>query len=233
MSILTRFILLLTLCLNLNVIAQPSKIINNRDSYNIMFGASWALLDDDGNGKNPFAFDQFHTMFFPTRAFFDKHLYMGWSVEGAGAFTKYNPEKLVNDSIGISGSLFSLDANMKYSFYQFVGRGWLDPYISAGIGVTSRTSDPRNTAKPFTPTLNVGVGVNLWVSNSFGLQLQSSAKFGMLDFKTSNYMQHTAGFVVRIEKPDGSKSDFNRSKYSVRGKHKKIKIRGGKKTKES
>ncbi len=235
MSYLVRSILVVSLFLNHFVWAQPSKIINNKDSYNIMFGTSWVMLDDDGLGVNPFNFGQFHSLLFPTRVFFDKYIYQGWSVEGAGAFSKYDPEKLVNDSLGINGSLFSFDANIKYSAYKLLGSGVIDPYIGLGLGATVRSLDTRNTAKAFSPTANVTLGINLWVSNNFGFQLQSAGKFGLTDFfKTSDYFQHTAGIVIRIEKADGSKSDFGKSKYNVKKKHGKIKIKGGgKKPKES
>jgi len=235
MSFLTRSFLLFALCLHVAVLAQPSKIINNKDSYNIMFGASWVILDDDGLGTNPFNFGQYHSLLYPTRAFFDKYIYQGWSVEGAGAFSKYNPEKLVNDSLNITGSLFSFDANIKYSAYKLLGSGLIDPYLGFGLGATVRTLDPRNTAKAFSPTMNVTLGVNLWVSGNFGFQFQSAGKFGLTDFfKTSDYFQHTAGIVVRINKADGSKSDFGKSKYNIKKKHSKIKIKGGgKKPKES
>jgi hypothetical protein len=233
MSYFTRFILFLSLCFQLQFWAQPSKIINNKDSYNIMFGASWVMLDDDGLGANPFNFGQYHSLLFPTRVFFDKYIYQGWSVEGAGAFTKYNPEKLVNDSLNITGSLFSIDANIKYSAYKLLGSGAIDPYVGLGAGVTFRSLDARNTAKTFSPTINVSLGLNLWVSNNLGFQVQTAAKLGLTDFfKTSDYFQHTAGIVIRIEKGDGSKSDFGKSKYSIKKKHGKIKG-GGKKQKES
>lgn len=228
-----RFIFFFALFFHQQLWAQPSKIINNKDSYNIMFGASWVMLDDDGIGANPFNFGQYHSLLFPSRAFFDKYIYQGWSIEGAGAFSKYDPEKLVNDSINITGILFSIDANIKYSAYKLLGSGAIDPYIGFGAGATFRSLDARNTAKSFSPTLNLTLGVNLWVSNNFGFQVQSAAKLGLTDFfKASDYFQHTAGIVIRIEKGDGSKSDFGKSKYSVKKKHGKIKG-GGKKTKQA
>jgi len=83
--------------------------------------------------------------------------------------------------------------------------------------------------------MNVTLGMNLWVAQNFGFQFQAAGKLGLTDFfETSDYIQYTAGIVVRIDKPDGSKSDFGKSKYNVKKKHGKIKIKGGnKKPKES
>ena len=38
----------------INVQAQPTKSITNKDSYSWMFGLSWVLTDDDGEAYNPF-----------------------------------------------------------------------------------------------------------------------------------------------------------------------------------
>jgi len=237
-QLLMRFLTLLTSILLLftfpKVMAQPTKSLTNQDNYNMMFGLSWAMLDDDGDAFKPFNFGNYHYLVYPTRAFFDKYIYDGWSAEVVGTYHRYDPLKLVNDSLGITGSMFSLDAHMKYSLYKYVGKGFFEPYFGAGLGLTTRTSDPRNTAKSFSPTLNVALGMNLWVTNNVGLQFQTVGKIGVVDFlKTSDYIQHSAGLVVRIDKPDGSKSDFNKSKYKIKKSRTKIKIKKTKKSRDS
>ena len=216
------------------LIAQPNKMITNKDNYNWMFGASWMMLDDDGTETNPFNFSQYHTAPYPSRIFVDKYLYNGWSIEGSLSFQKYDDSKLVNDSIGIKGSLFGLDVHSKYSFYKFLGSSWIDPYVIAGGGITSRITDERNTAKAMSINANIGGGINFWVSNNIGIQLQSIAKFSVNDFMgPSNYMVHTAGVVVRLEKSNGANNDFAKSKYKIR-KSRKIKLpKGNKKGNES
>jgi len=215
-------------------IAQPDKMITNKDNYNWMFGASWMMLDDDGAGTNLFNFSEHHTAPYPTRAFVDKYLYNGWSIEGSLCFQKYDNSKLVNDSLGVDGSLFGFDVHSKYSFYKLVGRSWIDPYLFAGGGITARIMDERNTAKPMSINANIGGGVNFWVSNNFGIQLQSVAKFSLNDFfGPSNYMAHTAGVVVRFEKSNGEGNDFAKSRYKIK-KSRKIKMpKGDKKGSES
>lgn len=215
-------------------IAQPDKMITNKDNYNWMFGASWMMLDDDGAGTNFFNFSEFHTAPYPTRAFVDKYLYNGWSIEGSICFQSYDNTKLVNDSMGVGGNLFALDIHSKYSFYKLAGRGWIDPYIFAGGGFTGRIVEDGNTAKPFSLNANIGGGVNLWVSNNFGIQLQSVAKFSLNDFfGPSNYIAHTAGVVVRLEKSNGEGNEFAKSRYKIK-KSRKIKIpKGDKKGSES
>jgi hypothetical protein len=215
-------------------IAQPNKMITNKDNYNLMFGASWMMLDDDGAQTNPFNFSQYHSAPYPSRAFVDKYIYNGWSIEGSLCFQKYDNSKLVNDSIGVDGSLFGFDVHSKYSFYKLAGSSWIDPYVFAGGGLTSRITDERNTAKAMSINANIGGGINFWVSNNIGIQLQSIAKFSLNDFMgPSNYMAHTAGVVVRLEKSNGGGNDFAKSKYKIR-KSRKIKMpKGNKKGSES
>jgi hypothetical protein len=216
---------LLFLVLNMISIAQPNKIITNKDNYNWMFGASWMMLDDDGAETNPFNFSQYHSAPYPSRFFVDKYLYNGWSVEGSICFQSYDSTKYVNDSLRINGSLFGFDVHSKYSFYKLLGRSWVDPYVLVGGGVTNRQLEDRNTAKAMSISANIGGGINFWVSNNIGIQLQSVAKFSLNDFMgPSNYMAHTAGVVIRLEKSNGEGNDFAKSKYKVKKSRSKIKM---------
>jgi len=234
MSLIYRLTFIL-LFLNSTVVAQPNKFITNKDDYNWMFGASWMMLDDDGQGTNLFNFSQFHSAPYPSRLLVDKFLYNGWSIEGSLCFQKYDNTKVVNDSLGIDGSLFGFDVHSKYSFYKFLGKSWIDPYVFAGGGITNRILDERNTAKAFSLNANIGGGVNFWVAYNVGIQLQSVAKFSVNDFMgPSNYMSHTAGIVVRLEKSNGESNEFSRSKYKIKKSRSKIKLpKGNKNSSES
>jgi hypothetical protein len=234
MSLVFRFSLFFLL-LNSLAFAQPNKIITNKDNYNWMLGASWMMLDDDGVETNPFNFSQYHSAPYPTRFFVDKYIYNGWSVEGSICFQKYDSTKYVNDSLRINGNLFGFDVHSKYSFYKMLGRSWIDPYVFAGGGITSRQLDDRNTAKAMSINANIGGGINFWVAYNIGIQIQSVAKFSLNDFMgPSNYMAHTAGIVVRLEKSNGEGNDFAKSKYKVKKSRSKIKVpKDKKKQKES
>ena len=234
MSLINRLTLFF-LVLNMISIAQPNKIITNKDTYNWMFGASWMMLDDDGAETNPFNFSQYHSAPYPSRFFVDKYLYNGWSVEGSICFQSYDSTKYVNDSLRINGSLFGIDVHSKYSFYKLLGRSWIDPYVLVGGGVTNRQLEDRNTAKAMSISANIGGGINFWVSKNIGIQLQSVAKFSLNDFMgPSNYMAHTAGVVIRLEKSNGEGNDFAKSKYKVKKSRSKIKMpKSNKNSKES
>jgi hypothetical protein len=232
---LPKNLIIIFLTLTSSLFAQPNKMITNKDNYNWMFGASWMMLDDDGVETNPLNFSQYHSAPFPSRFFVDKYIYNGWSVEGSICFQKYDSTKYVNDSMDVTGSLFGIDVHSKYSFYKLLGRSWIDPYVIAGGGVTTRQLDELNTAKALSISANIGGGINFWVSRNIGVQLQSVAKFSLNDFMgPSNYMAHTAGVVVRLEKANGEGNDFAKSKYKVKKSRSKIKMpKGNKNGKES
>lgn len=215
-----------------NVKAQPTKFITNKDSYSWMFGLSWVLTDDDGDAYNPFSVQNLHTHLFPSKITLDKYIYNGFSTEALIAYSKYNPEKITNTQLGISGSLFSIDFHGKYSFYKLLNSGILDPYIVTGLGVSVRNNEDTK-AQALSPTLNLGLGLNFWITQNIGIQLNSTAKIGMIDFfESSDYMQHSVGIVGRFESLKGSDNSFSKSKYKISKRRKKIKTYKKKKKKK-
>jgi hypothetical protein len=205
--------------------AQPDKMITNRDNYFWQFGIAWTATDDDGLELSPMPSDQLHGSIIPSRLYVDRYIYNGWSVEGVMGGQTYDSTKLVNDSTGVNGFLGYFDAALKYSFYKQLGRGAIDPYVGAGAGITIRDNHPRQSAPGLTPTVNLSVGCTFWLSKQIGLQAQGVYKFGLVDILGSaSYSQYSLGVVYRIEKTDGYKSDFHKSKYKIPRKPSKIKI---------
>ena len=218
----------LSLMVSTIVLGQPAKSINNKNPYSWMFGTSWVLTDDDGESFNPFLFDNLHSQLFPTRFFIDKYIYNGWSAECVLSYSNYNPDKLTNGQYDISGSIFSMDFHGKYSLYKYLKSGAIDPYGIFGLGISARNNNDE-LARSLSPTINIGLGVNFWITKQIGLQLSSTAKIGLIDFlKSSDYIQHSLGIVVRFEKFEKSDNSFRKSKYKIDRKRKKIK-HGGKK----
>ena len=219
----------LSLMLFTTAFAQPEKSITNKDTYSWMFGTSWVLTDDDGDSYNPFLIENLHSHFFPSQLSIDKYIYNGWSVECALTYSKYNPEKITNSSTGITGSVFSMDFNGKYSLYKLLNSGVIDPYVVSGLGLSLRNNNDTS-ARALSPTFNFGIGFNFWITKQIGLQLKSVAKIGLTDFfKSSDYMQHSLGVVLRFEDLQKADNGFSKSKYKVTKKRKKIKYGGKKK----
>ncbi len=225
-------ILCLSLLISSKAFCQPEKSISNKDTYSWMFGASWLLTDDDGESFNPFLIETLHSQIFPSRLTIDKYIYNSWSAECVLSYMQYDPNKLTNGIREISGSMFSMDFHGKYSFYKLLKSGVIDPYVVSGLGISSRSNNDE-ASRPLSATFNFGLGLNIWITKQIGLQLNSTAKIGLIDFfKSSDYMQHGLGMVIRIEEFEKSDNSFSKSRYKVSKKRKKIKYGGKKKGKK-
>lgn len=226
-----RYILFFSLCVFMlsTVRAQPDKLITNRDNYFWQFGVAWTTTDDDGQELNPIPADQLHGLPFPSRLYIDRYIYNGWSAEAVLGAQTYRPERKVNDSLGVNGGIAYFDVALKYSFYKQLGRGAIDPYLGTGLGFSLRSSDPKQSAPLLSPTFNLSGGCTFWLSKQIGLQAQGIYKFGLVDlFGSASYAQYSLGLVYRIEKTDGYKSDFNKSKYKLPRKPSRIKVQKSK-----
>ena len=222
LSFLFSFVFIL---MQASVFAQPDKMITNRDNYFWQFGLAWTTTDDDGQELNPMPIDQLHGLPFPSRLYVDRFIYNGWSAEAVLGAQTYQADRLVNDSIGVTGFIGYFDAALKYSFYKQLGRGAIDPYLGSGFGFSLRSADPKQSAPLLTPTVNLSAGCTFWLSKQIGLQAQGVYKFGLVDILgSSSYAQYSLGLVYRIEKTDGYKSDFHKPKYKLPRKPSRIKV---------
>jgi len=169
--------------------------------------------------------DQLHGLPFPSRLYVDRYIYNGWSAEAVLGAQTYQADRMVNDSIGVTGFIGYFDAALKYSFYKQLGRGAIDPYLGSGLGFSLRSADPKQSAPLLTPTVNLSAGCTFWLSKQIGLQAQGVYKFGLVDILgSSSYAQYSLGLVYRIEKTDGYKSDFHKPKYKLPRKPSRIKV---------
>jgi hypothetical protein len=183
-------------------LAQPSSINRKKNPYRFMFGLSWSVIDDDGNAfGNLFDYqDSWNYLPFPTRLSLDKYVRKGWSLEGMVAYNTYTTSKIINNTTGVSGIFVSGDFHMKYSFNRFMPSAvkWFDPYFSGGLGLTYRSV--RETA--LNPNINLGFGMNFWLNQRWGLQLQTVGKLALVSdiyASDADYIQHTAGIVYRMQ----------------------------------
>lgn len=206
--------------------AQPHKKYANADTYKYMFGLGLNFIDDDGNASSFAGNKILHYNPFPSRLMADYYLYNGWSVEGAFAMAKYASDRWVNGQMGVTGNLISIDGNLKYSFYKVLNKGLIDPYLIGGAGLTFRNSTD-SLAVGFAPTINIGGGLNIWVNNAIGIQLQSCGKIALTKdfFGKSDYLQHTIGVVIRLESITTSKEgEFKKENLHLDMKRRKIKL---------
>jgi len=221
-----RSLFFLLLVMPLVAIGQGYKTRNNANPYKYMFGMGWSIWDNDGNPGAVGAFDQMQAEVFPSRLFADYYFYKGWSGEAALSFVRYKGKRYVNEQLNVKGSMFAFDANLKYSFYGLLGKGLIDPYIIAGLGASIQNSNDT-MAPSFYPTLNLGAGINFWINNAIGIQLQSTGKIGLTSdfFGSADYLQHSIGVVVRLESISrGGEGEFKKEKLKLDMKKRKIKL---------
>lgn len=165
-------------------------------------GISWVAVDDDGK---PFKqlFDvasSWNVMPFPTRLSLEGFIANGWSAEGSFTFTRYKSGKTINNDIFSSnGRFIAVDANARYTSH---GARTLSPSVIAGIGYTYRSALEKGKS---CPTLNIGLGLTVWLRKGFGIGLQSLAKFGAFS-RGANYLLHSAGLVYRFDLLHGYKA---------------------------
>lgn len=202
--------------------AQPLAWMGKPKPYKWLVGVSWNAVEDDGRGFcQMFDVTQSWNMpAYPTRLVVDRYFKHGLSAEFSGAYNRYLAGKLINDSTNRSGMFLSFDLNAKYSFYDLQQTTWLDPYVSLGVGITQRTAIPQVLC----PTANIGAGVNIWIYKGLGIQLQTSAKFGLAGklFAENDYFQHSAGIVYKF-KGDRKSNEFNKKHYKWTDKKQRYK----------
>ena len=168
-------------------------------------GISGVVIDDDGEPfKDLFnAKQSWNLLPFPTKASLEGFVDKGWSVEGAFTYSKYKAGKTINsDIIKTGGSFIAFDVNAKYDLNEVIGdTKAFSPYGIAGVGYTYRAV----MDKKHCPTLNIGVGFNVWFYRGFGINVQSMAKFKFIP-GTSNYLMHSVGLVYRFNLLTGYKT---------------------------
>ncbi len=88
-------------------------------------------------------------------------------------------------------SYFSIDTGLKFYFDQYVwDQNWLDLYLEGGLGLVSERESGISG--------NFGVGGIIWVSETFGLNLQGMTKFAGKEKAPTGHFQYFAGVVFKF-----------------------------------
>lgn len=180
-------------------------------------GLSGHVVDDDGNPfKKLFDVSKgWNFLYYPSRLTIDGYYQAGFSFQTEFAYTQYKVSKRINNETNTSvGTFFSSDVHVKFDLNELMGQtNWFDPYVIGGYGFTLRSAEK----KPMTATSNIGLGSNLWVFENLGFNLQTMAKFAMVQ-GTSNYLHHSVGIVYKIEGGHGSRPGRLGKRYKFVGK---------------
>lgn len=223
-------VLLFSLFCLQSAFAQPYQTIKVYRPYKWMFGVHLNVIEDDGY-KFERMFDvnnSWNVLPYPTRLTLDRYFKYGWSMEFAASYASYTDNRLINDTLGVTGTNFSFDVNGKYSLYNLYApkARWFEPYFTFGVGYTYRDV----TVDPHVPTVNLGGGVNFWILYRLGIQISSQAKFAVYPtvWEThGNYLQHTVGIVYRTPWEKGYEYPNNKKQHKWTKKQPRYKRKGG------
>ncbi|MBQ0788061.1 MAG: OmpA family protein [Oceanihabitans sp.] len=122
-----------------------------------------------------------------------KYLNNGFSIGVTGSINKIEKigERLGEPSVTVSEmSYYGLDGAVKYSFADLLNCTTIEPYLGVGGGYTWIDEIGAGT-------LNGSLGLNFWLTENIGLNVQSTYKHSFEDY-LSKHFQHSAGLTVKF-----------------------------------
>ena len=118
-----------------------------------------------------------------------KYIAKGFSLEVAGSLNKISKigDKGVSDL-----SYFGLGLATKYDINNIIGEtAWFDPYAAVGGSYTWMDGQGE-------PSVDGGLGVNLWFNDNIGLNLESRYKHSFANYPFTQHFQHSAGIIIKF-----------------------------------
>ncbi|TYB77488.1 OmpA family protein [Bizionia saleffrena] len=103
----------------------------------------------------------------------------------------------------------SIDGMFKYHLTR--GLYTLDPYVTIGGGYTWLDTNNLSLNTVGSPTVNGGVGLNIWLTSSFGFTLQTQYKHAFEEYGLKHF-QHSAGISYRFGLKDTDNDGINDDK---------------------
>ena len=106
---------------------------------------------------------------------------------------------LGEDKGGNDAGYLAVDLNLRYSF---LNSNTFEPYVSVGTGVSHFGDYTTQAGTSFNPidifTLNAGLGMNVWFSPTWGVNLNATGKWGVAS-EYSNHSQASIGILYSIK----------------------------------
>jgi OmpA-OmpF porin, OOP family len=181
-----------------------------------IFTGGWNIVDDNGE---PFrklfsARTAWSFPFYPSQISAEIIGDEGLTYGLMFTFNRYKAGKEINNHINSGRSLFfSLDGFAKYHFNEHIAMTkQYDPYFYLGGGYTLRFS--AFSASAFTG--NFGFGMNYWIDNHWGANIQTLGKLAIKNKfprNSSNYLHHSFGVVYIIDNTFRKKRSFVKPRY--------------------
>ncbi len=207
MKHLNKILTAMLLAAGLNATAQDSD-----NPWAISFGANAVDTRFGAPSKFENQFDEFFNVrdnwnILPSVSYLNvsRHLGSGFSVGLTGSVNKI--DKFVNDRtpgtentyvVTNPGDLtyYGIDGMIKYGFGEMIGSKWFDPSLHVGGGYTFMGDASAGT-------VNGGLGLTFWFTETVGLSLQSTYKHSFDETRTpdvdvASHLQHFAGLTFKF-----------------------------------
>ncbi|WP_340076966.1 OmpA family protein [Leptobacterium sp. I13] len=139
-----------------------------------------------------------HWNYLPTVSAISVSRYIGDGFSIGARATINKIEKIGDTSID-NLSYFSVDANLKYSFNEFLNLGKFDPFAEIGGGSIWLGEESSRI------TLNGGLGFNYWFTENVGLTVQSTYKHTFQQAVVLPHFQHVFGVSFKFGGVDTDK----------------------------
>ena len=174
---------------SLRLTSRDSMIVSSN-----LVGLGFNMIMDTGQRLRVFPgdSDDWHYLPYPSRISFGRNFSGGFGLEGIATVNRFEEGKMVEGTVLTEDrSYFAIDSRLSYNLNRLFDRsGWFDPYVGIGLGYTSIEGTGQGT-------YNGVIGLRTWLSERWGIDLNSSGKWSMGDDIT-NHIQHAAGVVYRF-----------------------------------
>ena len=203
-------ILLSILCINL-ISAQKDKVWNDRNNpvdgyqWTLGFGVN-AVNNSDAQFEELTNSDHWAFARIPFYLSAEASVGSNFSVGTMVSFNYFTDGKvyegqtiLGEDKGGNDLGYVAVDLNLRYSF---LNSNTFEPYVSVGTGVSHFGDYTTQAGTSFNPidifTLNAGLGMNVWFSPTWGVNLNATGKWGVATEYT-NHSQASIGILYNIK----------------------------------
>lgn len=124
-------------------------------------------------------------------------------LEGAASLSTVTDNYKITDK---KHTYASIDGMVKYHLTR--GLYTIDPYVTLGTGYSWIDMYNRSLRLYGSPVIHGGIGVNFWLTSSFGLTVQSQYKYAFKDYGL-NHFQHAIGISYRFGEKDTDNDGIN------------------------
>ena len=175
---------------------RSGKQVNDTYHHNWSFGAGVNIVDDGnqilGGIGDPNKYWNFSRPFYISAEYYLNNMF---SFTSMVSINQYKADKQIDGVIILDGheaSYFAFDLGSKYYFRDLIKTYKFDPYVFLGFGFTNIGKYQGKAIDKYYPgqdilvvpsigrmTINGGPGLNVWFSQTWGLNLNLAGKWGI------------------------------------------------------